>query len=484
MRRRKQRIFYFAVLLLLMAVMLVDSVILQYEREKIRMNEIIFTESARELRNPERGFYNLYAFLITDEKADYMRFVEHYYKKDIDTDLTLIEINLQKYRDGKISEAGLQNIEVLFQVLGDFEKQMIVRFVYDLEGENEKYEPDTVDVILGHMEQLEDILRKHSGKIYVLQGLFIGNWGEMNGTKYENDEDLVRLTKQLYSVTDSSTYLAVRTPDQWRRIMGIRDFSEIEFTDDSPAVRMSLFNDGMMGNESDLGTYKTKDVDGDKKTRRMEELSFQEQLCSFVPNGGEVVVNNPYNDFDNAVRDFATMHVTYLNNGYDQEVLDKWKKTKVAEQGCFNGVDGYTYMSRHLGYRLLIDSVGLQHDYQSDQLEVSVVMKNVGFAPLYTRTETALVFYDKKSGESVSFQMNGDLRQLTGGNESEKRLTLKAKIDVKDLAYTEYDIYFEVLYPKVGQRIALANEQEMNERGYHIGNVELYDLRQYLSNEL
>ena len=55
----------------------------------------------------------------------------------------------------------------------------------------------------------------------------------MNGTKYENDEDLVRLTKQLYSVTDSSTYLAVRTPDQWRRIMGIRDFSEIEFTDGS-----------------------------------------------------------------------------------------------------------------------------------------------------------------------------------------------------------------------------------------------------------
>ena len=80
--------------------------------------------------------------------------------------------------------------------------------------------------------------------------------------------------------------------------------------------------------------------------------------------------------------------------------------------------------------------------------------------------------------------MNGDLRQLTGGNESEKRLTLKAKIDVKDLAYTEYDIYFEVLYPKVGQRIALANEQEMDERGYYIGNVELYDLRQYLSSEL
>ena len=72
------------------------------------------------------------------------------------------------------------------------------------------------------------------------EGLFIGNWGEMNGTKYENDEDLVRLTKQLYSVTDSSTYLAVRTPDQWRRIMGIRDFSEKLRTRDSASLQREL----------------------------------------------------------------------------------------------------------------------------------------------------------------------------------------------------------------------------------------------------
>ncbi len=38
------------------------------------------------------------------------------------------------------------------------------------------------------------------------------------------------------------------------------------------------------------------------------------------------------------------------------------EENKGSEQGCFNGVDGYTYIARHLGYRLLIDSVGLRHD--------------------------------------------------------------------------------------------------------------------------
>lgn len=471
-------------LILMMTVMFFGSVILKYDRERIKMDEFIFTESARELRNPERGFYNLYAFMITDEEADYVHFVEDYYKKDKDTSLTLIEINLQNYRDGKISEAGLYNIEVLFQVLNDFDKQMIVRFVYDLQGENEKHEPDTIDVILSHMEQLETILRKYSEKIFVLQGLFIGNWGEMNGTKYGNDEDLVRLADQLHSVTDRSIYLAVRTPAQWRRIVGMREFSEIDFMESSLAGRMSLFNDGMLGSESDYGTYQTENTDQEKESVRMEELSFQERLCSFVPNGGEVINNNPYNDFDNAVRDFATMHVTYLNNGYDQEVLDKWKKTNVVEQGCFNGIDGYTYIERHLGYRLLIESVELHHNYLDGQFEVSVTMKNVGFAPLYTNPEIKLVFYDKKQGETVSFQMNGDLCRLTGGNGSEKRLTLKTKIDLKDLDHTEYAVYFSLLYSKVGQKITLANEQEMDELGYHIGNIEVYDLFQYLSNEI
>ena len=45
-----------------------------------------------------------------------------------------------------------------------------------------------------------------------------------------------------------------------------------------------------------------------------------------VPNGGEVVLDNKYNDIDNAAKDLASMHVSYLNNAHDLAVINKWKK--------------------------------------------------------------------------------------------------------------------------------------------------------------
>ncbi len=185
-----------------------------------------FKESARELRNPGRGFYNLYRYMITDEKVNYWQLVQEMYRGDDHTSLSLVEINLQNYRDGEVSEAGMTNIEALFQALKDLDKQLIVRFMYDWNGENEKYEPETIDTILRHMEQLEGVLREASGQIFVLQGLFIGNWGEMNSTKYSGDEDMFRLMEKLDSVTVPSIYLAVRTPAQWRRITRMHQLSE------------------------------------------------------------------------------------------------------------------------------------------------------------------------------------------------------------------------------------------------------------------
>lgn len=44
-----------------------------------------------------------------------------------------------------------------------------------------------------------------------------------------------------------------------------------------------------------------------------------------VPNGGEVVLDNKYNDIDNAAKDLASMHVSYLNNAHDLAVINKWK---------------------------------------------------------------------------------------------------------------------------------------------------------------
>lgn len=465
--------FFFILFIGLIMVISFGIVFLNNYKGKIRMESYKFTESSKELRNPGRGFYNIYRFMIADEKENYWQLVQEMYKSDVSTSLSLIEINLQRYSDDEISEEGMDNIVSLFHALEDIDKQLIVRFVYDWDGECEKYEPETIDTILRHMKQMEKVLKEFGTHIFIIQGLFIGNWGEMNGTKYFNDEDLLRLMEQLSDVSDRSTYLAVRTPEQWREITGLQEISEESLKGHLFAGRISLYNDGMLGNESDYGTYRVYDMAGKRISERENELSFQGELCKWVPNGGEVINDNPYNDFNQAVRDLSSMHVSYLNEGHDQEVLNKWKNTKIIKDGCYKGSDGYTYIERHLGYRLLIKNVNMHFNSFVNNLEVSVTMKNVGFAPLYNKAEAGLVLYDKGKETFLLYEMEGDLRKLTGGNESEEQLTLTVDIPVNKLLDTKYTVYFFVTDVSTGQRIDLANEQDAEEYGYCIGNVEL-----------
>ncbi len=147
----------------------------------------------------------------------------------------------------------------------------------------------------------------------------------MNGTKYTDPDSMRELAARLADVSDASTFLSVRTPAQWRKNHG--EAAPDGWTENPLAKRLGLFNDGMLGSVSDYGTYSdnTRQDAGDFSAwTREEELAFQDVLCSSkVPSGGEVIVDNPYNDLENAIADLKTMHVSYLNEDYDRNVLDK-----------------------------------------------------------------------------------------------------------------------------------------------------------------
>lgn len=445
--------------------------------QRVETESFPFTESARRLSNPNRGFYHLYTFLITEEQTDFEEIIGAIAQNDTDTELMLIKINLQSYREGPISENGLRNIERLFDNLESFDKQMLLRFVYDDEGKGEENEPENLEMILLHMKQLEPVLHEHSAQIFVLQGLFTGGWGEMNGTRYGKTEDMQSLAEQLAAAADEQTYLAVRTPAQWRSITGSEHPAEEILSGGGLAARLSLFNDGLLGNRSDYGTYKTEEGEGSDalgRRSREEELDFQEELCRYVPNGGEVIHANPYNDFENAVKGLAKRHVTYLNQDYDQAVLKKWELETVEEAGCFYGMDGCTYMERHLGYRLLITDTYLDYRQKQSCISVEVSLKNVGFAPLYQEVKINLTLYNEEEKELLSKEMICDIRSLTGGEDTETCQTAYARIPVSELSKSEYTVYFSIEDMGTGKHIQLANEQDEGEYGYPIGAVTVH----------
>lgn len=441
--------------------------------KKVEIETCAFTESSKELNNPNRGFYYIHGFRITDKKENYQQLVATDYAKDTETNLSLVEINLQNYTNGVITEAGLANIDSLLCEIETMDRQLVLRFLYDWDGNNEKYEPENLDIILTHMEQLDPILRKHHKQIFTLQGLFIGNWGEMNGTKFLEDEDLFQLASKLATVTDASTYLSVRMPAQWRKIIGnqaenqtIRDLK----------TRLGLFNDGMLGSESDYGTYGTESADmADWKSSwsREDELEFQNELCGRVPNGGEVIHENAFNDLEQAIEDLSTMHVTYLNQDYDKEVFQKWAGEQISEPGCFSGMDGFTYIKRHLGYRLLITDVNLEHQPVKDLLSANITFKNVGFAPIYRDVKVQLSFYNEEKNEILTYEIPQNLRKLFGGTQAEELLTIHKDVPLQELSKTNYKVYVSLIDSQTGRSVFLANEQEAEQYGYHISTVNI-----------
>ena len=105
---------------------------------KVTTSVQLFTESNRELKNPNRGLYSLYPFAITDAEEAYVAKVAEYCAWSPDTTLALVEINLQSYQAGEISEAGLSNIDALLNAWGQSGKRLIIRFLYDWRSEERR----------------------------------------------------------------------------------------------------------------------------------------------------------------------------------------------------------------------------------------------------------------------------------------------------------------------------------------------------------
>ena len=111
-------------------------------------------------------------------------------------------------------------------------------------------EPSSIKIVKSHMKQLGSIICEHMskkeslpGKILVHQGLFVGSWGEMHGSKFLSEARMKELSDTFLEATKGSCPIAVRKPVQLRQLSCQKTASNINFT---------LFNDAIFGSETDL----------------------------------------------------------------------------------------------------------------------------------------------------------------------------------------------------------------------------------------
>lgn len=459
---------------ILLAAILVFLMITRAER--ITCKTETFTESSAPLPNPYQGFYHIIGYTLSDAynpKTDFPGQPASYTEP-----LVLVEINLNNYRASEISETGLSQLD---DILTSWSKspsntKLLLRFLYDWDGLAQATEPESMDLILTHMDQISKPVNQHRKTVYLMQGIFIGNWGEMHDSHFMDPASVKTLIRHLHDIIDPSIYLSVRTPAQWRMINDLYDIPAAfpAFgTDGSLTGRLGLFNDGILGSESDLGTYgdtlRREASSPSYRGTRREELAFQEKLCSYVPNGGEVVYDPQLSDLDTSVPALRTMHVSYLNADYDSRVLEKWQNSVWTRDDAFHGCDGYDYIQAHLGYRYRIRSCKItKSGFLSPVFTLLLTLQNDGFSNTLQPFQTTVVLKNTETAERVTLFPGIDLRRLKSG----QKKTFPLRLPVKELKHGSYEIYFAVKDTSDGQMILLGNQNAITGDGYLLGQLE------------
>ena len=119
------------------------------------------------------------------------------------------------------------------------------------------------------------------------------------------------------------------------------------------------------------------------------------------------------NDLAHAIQDLSRMHVSYLNSEHDPAVLDKWKAAAYKDKASvFNGLSGYDYIERHLGYRYVIQDTAL------DSSDFQIRLENVGFSVCYRKLDLQLTLVSS-DGEVFSFPISSDSRFWIPGTTAE-----------------------------------------------------------------
>lgn len=444
--------------------------------DKNKDADIQLKESTRALKNPGCGWYHIYTFDLSKENFLYIDCEEE--------ELVLLLIDIHAFRGcEQIPKEALEYFSSILTFFEQHDKGIILRIVYDTKGRGMENEPSSIKIVKSHMKQLGSIICEHMskkeslpGKILVHQGLFVGSWGEMHGSKFLSEARMKELSDTFLEATKGSCPIAVRKPVQLRQLTCQKTASNINFT---------LFNDAIFGSETDLGTYGTilKSALSENSERektswaREDELSWQQSFMQQSFCGGEVlggmntVSESPGNtdypqrtlDWNQVVADLAKMHVSYLNSIYSKEVLDDWKAHRIMWNG--EEISEYDYIGRHMGYRFTVTQVKISRVSQEkkkqtqSQMSKSIIkftIKNTGFANLCEEAVCRLILIE--NNENVkAFEIKSDPRTWNSGTDTVIESPILQEVWTQQSQQTK--IFLQLIRKRDCRIIEWANEE-------------------------
>ena len=344
-------------------------------------------ESGSDYINPERGFYTGYN-LLEGRDASSIR------TKGFT--LALSVVNLEDYRSRSLDWDLMQKLRAGFAQARAAGIKLILRFTY-----NEGYEPDaSKSRILGHINQLAPVLQENADVIAVVQGGFIGAWGEWHSSTNGLDKSTSaqnEIIAALLKAVPWNRSVQLRTPMVKNAYRSGATSASEAYTGSSRS-RLGHHNDCFLASTSDFGTYASP-VSTWKAYVAADTL--------YTPMGGETcVVNEPRTSCDVAEDELEKHHWTYLNRLYKKDVIDGW-----IEDGCDSDI------RRRLGYRFVATRVAhSERVAPGGVLELELDIRNKGYAaPMNPRPVDVVLF--KGSTRHVA-RLTYDARRLGPGQKT------------------------------------------------------------------
>lgn len=290
---------------------------------------------------------------------------------------------LDKFMEQPLSEEKLALLQRSLDTLRAKGLKALLRFAYEkVMGQPEG---PTVDVILGHMEQLAPVLEKNKDVIHVLQAGFVGAWGEWHssGKKIEQDHDkLAAVVAKLLEILPADRMTQVRVPKYKRWVLESPAINAYQvLTPETafsgiPAGRIGFHNDGFLAGKTCGGTWTEAPLFSSPGN---PEFDYMTTESFFVPVDGELFwsdIDGRVDGFQAAVRmrlhHYASFSLAHSYSGREGKKygMDVWMETPLTREEVegallpvsdryFEDLDGdpvprtqFEYVRDHLGYRI------------------------------------------------------------------------------------------------------------------------------------
>lgn len=364
------------------------------------------TESDEELMNPERGFYGGYS-ILSPSSASRVRAEGH--------TLGIAMVRLDNFRTSPISASFLAQLETGFAAARAAGFKIVLRFAYN----NSETEDASRAQILAHLTQLRPLLHANADVIAVVQGGFIGAWGEWHSSTngLTNPADRTAIINAVLDAVPPERNVQIRRPMFKDEAFPGGPLSASEAYTGTKRARLGHHNDCFLASATDYGTYANPVATWE---------AYVGDDGRYTAIGGETcAVYAPRSNCEAAVDIMARGHWSYLNAEYNLAVIrDLW-----TAQGCRAEVE------RRLGYRFSLARVAHTGAIApGGELDLQLDVANTGFAAPFNKRPIEIVLTDGTVRHVA--QLDADARRWVAGTSTRLAVRLRIPATLAPGSYT------------------------------------------------